>query len=249
MDAMKIANSAPMWIAAGIAVAIVVVQALVFAVKSYKAGKEMGITEKQMKNAMKSSAITSIGPSIVILSSMLALLITVGAPVAWMRLSMIGSVMFESLAAGIGTNTIGVELGVDEMTPLALSMAVWTMVLCSIGWVIFATISASRMEKVQNKLSGGDPKKLISISTAAVIGVFCAMSAQHLIKALFGISEEGATILQFNPNKNAIACILGGVIMFIMVNVSNKVQIKGLKEWNLAIAIFGSMIITALLPF
>ncbi len=59
----------------------------------------MGLGEDKMKKAMKSSAITSIGPSIVVLSGMLSLLVTVGGPVGWMRLAMIGSVMFESIAA------------------------------------------------------------------------------------------------------------------------------------------------------
>ena len=155
MDAMKIANSIPMWIACGIPVILVIAQALIFAKKSYSAGKKIGLTEKQMKNAIKSSAITSIGPSIVILSGMLSLLITVGGPMAWMRLSLIGSVMFESIAAGFGTASVGVQLGADTLTPLALDMAVWTMILGSIGWIIFATISASRMDKVQHKISGG----------------------------------------------------------------------------------------------
>lgn len=230
MDAMKIANSAPMWIACGIAVALVILQAVLFAMKAYKAGPKVGLTNEQMKKAMKSSAITSIGPSVVILSGMLSLLITVGGPIAWMRLSMIGSVMFESLAAGIGTNVVGVELGTDVMTPEALGMALWTMVLCSIGWVLFATISANRMDKVQNKLSGGDTAKLIAISTAAVIGVFSAMSAQHLVKL----------------NKNSVACLLGAAIMFIMIKISEKVP--ALKEWNLTVSILLAMIITAFIP-
>lgn len=229
MDAMQIANSVPMWIACGIAVALVVLQAVLFAVKAYQAGPKVGLTKEQMNRAIKSSAITSIGPSVVILSGMLSLLITVGGPVAWMRLSMIGSVMFESIAAGIGTNVVGVTLGTDPMTPEALGMAVWTMVLCSIGWVIFATFSANRMDRIQNKLSGGDTAKLISISTAAVIGVFSAMSAQHLVKM----------------SKNSIACVLGGLIMFIMMKISEKVP--ALKEWNLTISILLAMIITAVI--
>ena len=149
MDALQIANSLPMWIACGLAVGLVVVQAAVFAKNAWSAGKKMGITEKQMKSAVKSSAITSIGPSIVILSGMLSLLISVGGPMAWMRLSLIGSVMFESIAAGIGTSSVGVQLGADALTPEALTMAVWAMILGSIGWVVFATFSADKMEKVQ----------------------------------------------------------------------------------------------------
>lgn len=228
MDALTIANSAVMWFACGIPVALVVVQACFFAKNAYSAGEKVGLTKKQMRGAMRSAAITSIGPSVVVLSGMLALLITVGAPVGWMRLSLIGSVMFESIAAGIGTNTVGVNLGTDPMTAEALCMAVWTMVLCSIGWVIFASFSAGRMDKIQHKISGGDIAKLVSISTGAVIGVFCAMSSQHLIRM----------------NKNSIACILGGVFMLIMMNVSaNRPR---LREWNLTISILAAMIITAL---
>ncbi len=232
MDAMKIANGFPMWIACGIAVAVVILQAVVFLKNALSAGKKIGLSDDQMKKAMKSSAITSIGPSIVILSGMLSLLITVGAPMAWMRLSMIGSVMFESIAAGIGTQSVGVVLGADALTPEALGMAVWTMVLCSIGWVLFATFSANRMDKIQHKLSGGDAKKLIAISTGAVIGVFSAMSAQHLVKM----------------NKNSISCILGAVFMAILMTLSKKEGFGWLKEWNLTIAILAAMIITALIP-
>ena len=65
-----------------------------------------------------------------------------------MRLSMIGSVMFESIAAGLGTSAVGVQLGTDTLTPEALGMAVWTMILCSIGWALFATFSANKMDKM-----------------------------------------------------------------------------------------------------
>ena len=58
MDAMKIANSIPMWIACGIPVILVIAQALIFAKKSYSAGKKIGLTEKQM--IMRSRAARSL---------------------------------------------------------------------------------------------------------------------------------------------------------------------------------------------
>lgn len=191
----------------------------------------MGITETQMKKAIKSSAITSIGPSIVILSGMLSLLITVGAPMAWMRLSLIGSVMFESVAAGMGTASVGVKLGADELTPLALTMATWTMIIGSIGWVLFATFASSRMDKIQHRLSGGDPKKLMAISLAGIIGAFCALSAQNLVRL----------------NKGSLACVIGAAIMGILITLSEKKNIAWLKEWNLTIAILSTIVIVALI--
>lgn len=247
MDIMKIANSIPMWIACGIPVMFVVLQAVLFAKGAYSAGEKVGLTKVQMKKAMKSSAITSIGPSIVVLSGMLSLLVTVGGPVGWMRLSMIGSVMFESIAAGLGTSAVGVTLGTDAMTPEALGMAVWTMILCSIGWVLFATFSANKMDKIEHKLSKGNTGMLTTIASAAIIGVFTAMCASHLSKPIYSLVQKADSASMTTYGKNALACILGAVIMFVLTTAANKKNIGWLKEWSLTITILAAMIITAVI--
>ena len=246
MDIMQVANSPLMWIACAIPVCFVVFQSIMFLKGARKAATEMGIENHRIKSAMKSSAITSIGPSIVVLSGMLSLLVTVGAPVGWMRLSMIGSVMFEAIAAGLGTSAVGVTLGTDAMTPEAFGMAIWTMILCSIGWVIWATFSANKMDKVENKIAKGNTKTLMTIATCAIIGVFSAMCASHLIKPVYSIltSVDAATIGGYW--HNALACVLGAIIMFALNTIANKKSIGWLREWALTITILGAMIITAL---
>ena len=219
-----------MWIACGCAVVLVIVQALIFIKKAMDAAPKVGLTKEEVNKAIKSSALTSIGPSIVVLSGMLSLLVTVGGPMAWMRLSFIGSVMFESIAAGIGTGSVGVQLGVDAMTPLALTMAVWTMIIGSVGWIIFSTFAADKMDKIQAKLAGSNPAGLAIISTAAIIGVFAAMVSQKLVAL----------------DKNTLATALGAVVMFIMMQLTKGEKYAKLREWNLTIAILVAMIITAI---
>jgi len=238
MDVMKLANSLPMWIACGIPVVFVMIQALLFMKEAYNSGEKVGLTKEQMKKAMKSSAVTSIGPSIVVLSGMLSLLVTVGGPMGWMRLSMIGSVMFESIAAGLGT---------DPMTAEALTMAIWTMVLCSIGWVLFGTFSANKMDKIEHKLSKGNAGTLTTIASAAIIGVFSAMVASHLSKPIYLMMQKAEAAVIGGANKNAISCILGAIIMYVLSTVAEKKSIGWLKEWSLTITILGAMIITALI--
>jgi len=228
----KIANSIPMWIAAGLAVVLVVIQAIIFAKKSYSTGKKMGLTETQMKSAMKSSLITSIGPSIVILTGLLSLLITVGGPMAWMRLSFIGSVMFESMAAGFGTSAVGVTLGTDTMTEVAFANAVWTMTLGSIGWIIFATLTADKMPKVTARFSGGNKGTMTIISTAAMLGSFGALLSNHILAL----------------NNNTLAALSGGAIMLILSPIADKKNIKWLREWALAFSLLGGMIIAGVVP-
>lgn len=230
MDYMQMANSIPMWIASGLAVLLVVVQSALFVKKSYSTGKEMGITDSQMKSAMRSSFITSIGPSLVILTGVLALLVTVGGPMAWMRLSFIGSVMFELMAVGAGTEAVGVKIGVDPVTNVAYASAVWTMILGSIGWIVVATFGADKMDKLQTKVSSKDPGIIKAISIAAMLGAFGSMVSGHLIAM----------------NRNTVAALAGGLIMAIVTMLSEKDGFKWLKEWGFAVALFGGMLVAAL---
>ena len=154
-----------------------------------------------------------------------------------MRLSLIGSVMFESIAAGIGTQQVGEALS-GNMTPTALAMAVWTMVLCSIGWVIFATIASSRMDKIQNKITGGNTKRMAMVSTGAIIACFSSFVASNLVK----FNKEGSWYF----SKAAVATIIGAIVMFVMMKLTKDK--KRLAEWNLTIAILVAAILTAILP-
>lgn len=231
MDYMEIANSLPMWLAAGAAVVLALFQAILFAKKSYKTGKEMGLSTKQMNGAMRSSFITSIGPSIVILTGLLALLVSVGGPMAWMRLSYIGSIMFELMAVGFGAEAVGVRVGADPMTEVAFANAVWTMILGSIGWILFSVLTADKMGKVQDKVVKGSKALLSIISTAAILGAFAALVSPH--------------ILSFN--RNTVAAIAGGAIMLVLsIIIKKKPEINWLKEWALAFALFGGMIVAVI---
>ncbi len=246
MDAMSIANSPVLWIACAIPVLFVVFQAVLFLIKARKAATNLDIPEEDVKKAIRSAAITSIGPSIVVLSGMLSLLVSVGAPVGWMRLSMIGSVMFESIAAGLGTSSVGVTLGTDTLTGEALAMAVWTMVLCSIGWVLFGTFAANKMDKIEGKLTKGNSGMLMRIASCAIIGVFSAMCASHLIKPVYQLMSDVAQGTIVASWHNCLACVLGAVIMLALNTIAEKKNIAWLREWALTITIVAAMVITAL---
>jgi hypothetical protein len=229
---LEIANSLWMWLAAGSAVTMVMVQAFVFARKSYKTGLEVGLSPEQMHSAIKSSVITAVGPSIVVLSAMIALLVSLGGPISWMRLSFIGSAMFEMMAASFGAQAMGVNMGSDPMTGIAYANAVWTMTLGALGWVIFATLSADKMDIVQKKFSGQDTKLMGVIAAGAILAAFGANSAVHLIAL----------------NKNTVACIAGGLIMAVLNYIADSRNIKWLREWNLFFALIGGMLAAVVWP-
>jgi len=141
---------------------------------------------------------------------MIALLVSLGGPSAWMRLSFIGSAMYEMMATGFGTQAVGVTLGKDPMTGIAFANAVWTMTLGALGWIVFATVSADKMEKVQNKFSGNDTKLMGVIASGAILAAFGSFSTGHLITL----------------DKNTVSCISRGVVMLILNMIADKKDLK-----------------------
>ena len=222
MDYLKLANHPLLW---------VVVQSLIFAIKSCKVGKTMGITDKQIKSAVKSSAISAIGPSMTIFAGMVSLIVTMGGPIAWMRLSFIGSVIFESMSAGFGTDALGITLGSPEMTKLAFTNAVWTMILGSLGWIIFTLLFGHKLDKITNVISSGKKSFIPIISLGAMLGSFAYLNADR--------------VLRFD--NGTIACISGMAIMVILCMLEKKKNIKWLREWGLTISMFSGMIIASVI--
>ena len=231
MDYLKLANHPLLWIASTVAVSIVVVQSLIFAIKSCKVGKTMGITDKQIKSAVKSSAISAIGPSMTIFAGMVSLIVTMGGRIAWMRLSFIGSVIFESMSAGFGTDALGITLGSPEMTKLAFTNAVWTMILGSLGWIIFTLLFGHKLDKITNVISSGKKSFIPIISLGAMLGSFAYLNADR--------------VLRFD--NGTIACISGMAIMVILCMLEKKKNIKWLREWGLTISMFSGMIIASVI--
>lgn len=229
---LDFANSPWMWAAAAIAVSVVIFQSVLFLRRSLRAAKETALSTEQVHKAVKSSIISSIGPSVVILVTMISLLVTMGAPVAWMRLSFIGSVNYEAMAAGFGAQAMGKTL--QTMDPMAFACGVWTMVCGSLGWLIFTFLFCDKMDKVNHLMSKGNAKMVPIISAGAMLGAFANLASGNFFTA------EGA--LTFT-NAPAVATIAGCLIMAVLVKLSRAKNIGWLKEWAFAIAMFSGMFI------
>lgn len=229
MDYLSIANSFPMWLCVIPPILLVVFQAALFAKKAYRAGLEIGMTKEQLGSAIRSSALASIGPSLVILSGMLALIIIAGGPIGWMRLAYIGNVMFEALAFNFGVTASGVTA--ESITAQAFTNGVWVMILGSLGWIIFSILFTDKMDKVQNKISGGNPRTMQIIAAAAMIGGMGSTACSYVVQL----------------NKNTIATIGGAVIMILICALNTKKNIKWLREWALTFGLLGGMLIAAIL--
>ena len=94
-------NSAPMFLLGGIVILFVVALSMIFLVKSYRAGLAMGMEKKALKKAITASATFTFLPSVSILLGVIALAGSLGVPLPWVRLSVIGALHYETSVADI----------------------------------------------------------------------------------------------------------------------------------------------------
>jgi len=229
VDYLDIANSLPMWIAASLAVIVCLCQAILFLRRSWIDGKKVGLTDEQLRAGFRSGAISAVGPAVAILMGMVALLVSLGGAISWMRLSFIGSVMFELMAAGFGTEAVGIELGAPDMNVTAFANAVWTMTLGAVGWLVITGLFTPNMEAIRRKLAGGREALLPVITICAMLGAFAYLSTER--------------ILRFD--HQTIAWAIGALTMGILLTTARSRNLQWLREWSLGISMFTGMIIAS----
>ena len=127
---------------------VVIFQAIVFMNLSRKAAPNVGMTNEEVKTAIRTGFISAIGPSFAIAVVIISLIALLGPPVTLMRIGIIGSAATETAAAGIGASAYGVELGSAEFTTQALANVVWTMCLGGMGWLLFTFFFTKSLGKM-----------------------------------------------------------------------------------------------------
>lgn len=224
---MDVANSPWLWISAIPVVLMVLLQAGLFLRRSWENGKEMGLSDEQLKTALKTGVISAIGPAIAVLAAMLALIATIGGPVAWMRLSVIGSVAFELPAAELGVSQLGFGFGDEGITETAFATAVWTMTLGGIGWLLVAALGTPHMEKGRQKIVNGKETLLPIITSGAMLGAFAYFVSGEITS---GAPETGSAAI-------------GGLAMLLLLKIADEKGIQWIREWALGSAMAVGLVV------
>lgn len=106
---------------------------LVYLKKAYTRCIELGITREELKTVIKSSLVFSIVPSLSIVVGLFALISVLGVVWSWWRLSVIGSLSYESLIASSVSSAIGFSTSAEMLENATGSQFGVVMILMSIG--------------------------------------------------------------------------------------------------------------------
>ena len=106
---------------------------VVYLLKARKRALEMGITNKEINDIIKSSMIFSVVPSLSIVIGLVALAASLGTVWSWWRLSVIGSLSFETQIASSLAPVLGFSSTTDMMNGATGEQFGVVMILMSVG--------------------------------------------------------------------------------------------------------------------
>ncbi len=128
---MDFKSSIGLYLIAGAVILFVLAQSVFFLVKAWKQGKKLGLDKSKLRNALTSSALFTIPSALSVLATVIALVPALGLVIPWVRLSVIGNLLYERTAAEAAMKALGHEGGtaVAVTDPAVYGGIAWVMTI------------------------------------------------------------------------------------------------------------------------
>lgn len=224
----------------GVAICVIIfvlAQSAFFLVRSYRRGKELGISTAKLRKTIISTAVFTIAPAVSILIGIVTLSKFLGIPLPWIRMSVIGAITYELPAATSTANALGISLAETITDPKTYSAIAWVMTLGIMPSIILPPILMKKIQGGMIKIKNKDSKWGDMFLTSMFLG---------MISAFLG--------MVFADVRNGLAgwipifvLLVSAAIMAVCGLLIKKCNMKWLETYALAISMVGAMVFAAVI--
>ena len=153
-------NDPFLYVIVSIVITFVIAQSVFFLFKALRRAKELGITVKTVRNTILSSALFTLAPAFSILLGVIALSQSLGFPLPWLRLSVVGALTYEATAAAAGAIAVGEDIAKNALITNARSFSTiaWIMTIGIIIGLLQVPLFGKKIEDGVTKLKVKDKK-------------------------------------------------------------------------------------------
>lgn len=247
-------NHPLLFVIAGLLVAVVLGQSVYFLVKALKRSKAIGMDQAKLRKTMLSAGIFTIAPAVAIVISIMVLSKTLGLPLPWLRLSVVGSMSYETIAANNALSAMEQTLGAGNLTAQQYINVLLVMTISIMVGIWLVPVIGKKLQKGMKSLSNRDAKWADIFSNSLFIGmisaflgfVFCdvsrlwnAASRVETVKVIEN-GEEVKKLVQHSATSGLVpVCVMAisALIMVICGLLMRKPKLKWLSEYALPISL------------
>lgn len=216
-------NFFPLYIIGAILITYVLFESVIIYRKAYQRGLELGMTKTQLNETTRSSAIFSIVPSLPILIGLVTMIPLFGnVVIPWIRLSVIGSVSYETYAASQIKQAAAVASLTENLQ--VYSTAIWTMTLSILSGMIILIFFYKQYTNKLEAIKLKNQRWSELLIAALFMGLVGTIGAQQITMGGY----------------NAMALFISIAIMAVLALISRK--FKWMEEFALPVSMLGTLI-------
>ena len=239
MDIINQLNSLPLYLISGGIILFVMALCVFFIARAYRAGQAIGMEKARLKKVILSSVSFTVLPSISILLGVIALSGSLGIPLPWLRLSVIGALHYEASVADIAARSLGLSgLNAAEMTTTAFTTIA---LLMTVGIIWGCVLMVFVGEPYSKKLKGSPEKKKSTRSfadaamTAMFVGLISTYIGSYIAEA---VHVDAGRPVYTGKYLQLVTLVVAAAVMGLLTWLGEKKKLAWLESFSIA----GSML-------
>ena len=234
-------NHPVLYLLTGFLVAVVLGQSVYFLIKALRRSREIGMDQAKIKKTIKTAAIFTIAPAVSIVISVIALSKSLGIPLPWLRLSVVGSLSYEAIAAENAVSAMGLSLGkITSLTAQQFVNITLVMTISILVGIWLVPVIGKKLLSGMSNLGAKDAKWADIFQNAMFIGMISAF----LGYVFCDLSRLWAPVEGYSTTSGLVpVCTMGAsaVVMIILGLLMRKPKLKWLGDYALPISLILGM--------
>ena len=235
-------NHPILYLLTGFLVAVVLGQSVYFLIKALRRSREIGMDQSKIRKTIKTAAIFTIAPAVSIVISVIALSKSLGIPLPWLRLSVVGSLSYEAIAAENAVSAMGLSLGkITSLTAQQFVNITLVMTISILVGIWLVPVIGKKLLSGMSNLGAKDAKWADIFQNAMFIGMISAF----LGYVFCDLSRLWAPVEGYSTTSGLVpVCTMGAsaVVMIILGLLMRKPKLKWLGDYALPISLVLGML-------
>jgi len=228
-------NHPILFVIAGVIIASVLAQSVFFLVRAWRRAVELGMSKTTLKKTVTSAAIFTIAPAVSILVGVLVLSKKLGIALPWLRLSIIGSLSYETVAAETTLEQIELAPGAAVTSASDFVTVLWVMTIGIIIGLLLVPIFTKKIQKGIKGMEQRDKKWGEIFNNAMFLGMISAFLGYVFCDVGLVFSGDTSGLIP--------VCVIAAsaVIMAMCGILSKKLGARWLTDYALPFSLIGGM--------
>jgi hypothetical protein len=233
-------NHPILFVLVAIGVLAVLGQSVYFLVKALRRAKAIGMDQKKLRKTIQTAAVFTIAPAVSIVISVIALSKSLGLPLPWLRLSVVGSLSYETIAAENAVSAMGLTLGkIQNLTASQYVTIVLVMTISIMVGIWLVPVIGKKLLGGMKSLNNKDAKWADVLQNAMFIGMISAF-----LGYVFCDFSRLWTPGEYSPTSGLVpVCVMAvsAVVMLLCGLLMKKFKWQWVNDYALPISLIIGM--------